>query len=76
MHFETIQEIICKHFHVQPEKVTRETDFVTDLAADSLDVVELTFNLEEKFDLPETPEEVLKSMKTVGDLADYVERNI
>ena len=53
-----------------------ETSFVDDLSADSLDVVELTMALEEMFDLPEVPEEELKSIATVGDLVEYVERNI
>ena len=43
-----------------------------DLGADSLDVVELTMALEETFSLPDTPEDELTNIHTVGDLADYV----
>ena len=45
-----------------------------DLGADSLDVVELTMALEEEFSLPDTPEEELMNIHTVGDLADYISR--
>ena len=45
-----------------------------DLGADSLDVVELTMALEETFSLPDTPEDELTNIHTVGDLADYVSR--
>ena len=76
MAFEKIKEIIGKHFLVDADSITMETSFVDDLSADSLDVVELTMALEEMFDLPEVPEEELKSIATVGDLVEYVERNI
>ena len=51
-----------------------DTSFVDDLGADSLDVVELTMALEETFSLPDTPEDELTNIHTVGDLADYVSR--
>lgn len=76
MAFDKIKDLISKHFLVDPDSITMETSFVDDLSADSLDVVELTMALEEMFDLPEVPEEELKSIATVGDLVEYVERNI
>ena len=45
-----------------------------EISADSLDVVELTMALEETFSLPDTPEDELTNIHTVGDLADYVSR--
>ena len=45
-----------------------------DLSADSLDVVELSMTIEEEFGLGEISEEELKSIATIGDLVDYVER--
>ena len=71
-----IQEIICEQFDLEPGEVSRESKFVADLGADSLDVVELTMSLEEEFDLPEIPEEELKAIESVGDLVDYVEKNV
>ncbi|MCL1828920.1 MAG: acyl carrier protein [Oscillospiraceae bacterium] len=75
MIFEKIRDLICTQFiNVERASITRETSFVDDLDADSLDVVELTMALEEEFSLPEIPEEELKSIVTVGDLAEYVGR--
>ena len=74
MIFEKIRDLICMQFIVDRNAVTLETSFVGDLDADSLDVVELTMALEEEFGLPEIPEEELKSIATVGDLAEYVGR--
>ena len=42
--------------------------------ASNLGTVELTMALEETFSLPDTPEDELTNIHTVGDLADYVSR--
>lgn len=72
MIFETIQKLICEQFVIEPDAVTKETSFVDDLGADSLDIVELTMALEEEFSLPEVSDDDLKKIVTVGDLVDYV----
>ena len=74
MIFEKIRDLIVDQFDVEEDSVTRDTKFVEDLGADSLDVVELTMAIEEEFDLDQVPEDALKSIVTVGDLADYVEK--
>ena len=51
-----------------------DTAFVDDLNADSLDIVEFTMQLEEKFDIPETDEEELAKLTTVGDVVNYIEK--
>ena len=72
MIFEKVRELIAEQFEVAAEDVTEETDFVADLEADSLDVVELAMNIEDTFDLPEISEEDIKSIQTVGDLVAYI----
>ncbi len=72
MVFEKIQQLICEQFVIDPEAVTRETSFIDDLGADSLDIVELTMAIEEEFSLPEVSDDELKQIVTVGDLVDYV----
>lgn len=76
MIFEKIQQLICEQFVVEPEAVTRETSFVDDLGADSLDVVELTMAIEEEFSLSEVSDDELKKIVTVGDLVEYVSRYV
>ena len=76
MVLDKIREMVAEQFLLDVESVTAETAFVDDLNADSLDVVELTMALEEQFSLPETPEDALVGIVTVGDLADYVAKTI
>ena len=54
--------------------ITPETNFMTDLDADSLDVVELAMSIEDEFSIPEISEDDIRSIQTVGDLVDYVVR--
>ena len=76
MVLDKIREMVAEQFLLDVESVTADTAFVDDLNADSLDVVELTMALEEEFTLPETPEDALVGIVTVGDLADYVAKTI
>lgn len=72
MVYEKIVEKICTQFGLEPENVSENTSFVDDLGADSLDVVELTIEMEEEFGMAEVSEEELKKLRTVGDLVEYV----
>lgn len=74
MVLEKVIEMVAQQFALDSGEVTAETVFVDDLGADSLDVVELTMALEEEFSLPDTPEEELANIHTVGDLAEYISR--
>ena len=74
MVLEQIIKMVAEQFMIDENEITADTSFVDDLGADSLDVVELTMALEETFSLPDTPEEELTNIHTVGDLADYVSR--
>ena len=72
MVLEKILDMIAEQFLLERNEISAETAFVADLGADSLDVVELTMALEEEFSLPDTPEEALSEIVTIGDLANYV----
>ena len=74
MVLEKIISMVAEQFMVDEQDVSANTAFIDDLGADSLDVVELTMALEEEFSLPDTPEEELMNIHTVGDLADYISR--
>ena len=74
MVLEKVIKMVADQFMMDESEVTADTVFVDDLGADSLDVVELTMALEEEFSLPETPEEELMNIHTVGDLANYISR--
>lgn len=74
MVLEQIIKMVAEQFMIDENEISADTSFVNDLGADSLDVVELTMALEETFSLPDTPEDELTNIHTVGDLADYVSR--
>jgi acyl carrier protein len=66
-------EIVCEHLAVNKEQVTRATNFIEDIGADSLDIVELIMELEEEFDI-QIPDDQAEKIKTVGEAIDYIER--
>ena len=74
MVFEKMRSIIAEQFMMEESEITEATAFEDDLDADSLDIVELTMAMEEEFDLPEVSEDALSSIRTVGDLVEYVKR--
>jgi acyl carrier protein len=62
-----LQEILMRQLDVTREQLTDEASIMGDLGADSLDVVEIGMNIEERFDLT-IPDEEWDRVKTVGDL--------
>jgi len=70
--FEQIVEIISKQLKADPDQINADTNIMEDLGADSLDVVELLMALEETFGVS-VPDEDVPGLKTVKDIADYVE---
>ncbi|MCH5160624.1 MAG: acyl carrier protein [Clostridiales bacterium] len=70
--FESIQKELAEYFEIDPATITRDTDFVKDLQADSLAVMELMFSLESQTG-KEMGDDVMDKVKTVGDLVDYLE---
>ncbi|WP_104695865.1 acyl carrier protein [Helicobacter salomonis] len=70
--FEDIQAVIVEQLNVSASQVTEEADFIKDLNADSLDVVELIMALEEKFGI-DIPDEEAEKIKTVGDVIKFIE---
>ena len=70
---EKIIGYVSEQFGVDKDSLSRDTSFVDDLNADSLDVVELSMTIEDEFGIGEISEDELRSIETIGDLVDYVE---
>ena len=64
-------DIICEQMGVDKAEITRETSFINDLNADSLDTVELVMEFEDEFDMS-IPDEEAEKIQTVGAAVDYV----
>lgn len=71
MEFEKVKSVIVDQLGVDENDVTMEANFVDDLGADSLDIVELIMGLETEFDI-EIPDEDAEKIATVGDAVNYI----
>ena len=70
--FQTMKDLVAEQFALEPEEITMDTAFEEDLGADSVDLVELVMAMEEEFEVGETQEEELSTLKTVGDAVNYI----
>jgi len=66
-----IIEIISEQVGVDKSEIKRETSFINDLNADSLDTVELVMEFEDEFDMS-IPDEDAEKIQTVGAAIDYI----
>lgn len=73
--FEKIKAKIAEQLSIDADEITMESEFVDDLGADSLDLVELIMALEEEFDM-EIPDEDAEKITTVGDVVDYIKSRV
>jgi len=64
-------EIVSEQMGVDKAEITRETSFINDLNADSLDTVELVMEFEDEFDMS-IPDEEAEKIQTVGAAIDYI----
>ena len=72
---EKVVDIICEQMGADKSEVTRETSFINDLNADSLDTVELVMEFEDEFDMS-IPDEEAEKIQTVGAAIDHVSKFI
>jgi acyl carrier protein len=72
MVLDKIKELLSTQFELDIDTITADTDIMTDLGADSLDVVELITELEDEYGVSAT-DEAIYQCKTVGDLAEFIE---
>ena len=70
--FKELQELSAEILGIEPDQVQMDKSFQRDLAADSLDLVELIAAIEDKYDV-ELSEEQLEQMKVIGDLWKFLE---
>lgn len=70
-----VKEIIADQLGVEIEKLRDDANFVQDLGADSLDVVELVMAFEEEFGI-EIPDEDAEKIRTVGDVIRYLKERV
>lgn len=74
MIFDKLKDIIVEQLGVEEDAITLTANIQDDLGADSLDVVDLITTIEDEFDIS-IPDEAVEEIKTVGDIASYIEKN-
>lgn len=68
---EKLKNIIVDQLGVENEQVVPEANFIDDLGADSLDIVELVMAIEEEFDI-QIEDADAENIVTVKDVIEYI----
>jgi len=71
--FKELQELSAEILGIDADQIQMDKSFQRDLAADSLDLVELIAAIEDKYDV-ELPDEELEKMKLISDLWKFLEQ--
>ncbi len=71
---EGLASIVEEVAGVEKDDVSIEKSFVDDLDIDSLSMVEIAVQAEDKFGV-KIPDDELANLKTVGDAVDYIAKN-
>ena len=72
--FEEVCKILSEQLIVDADAIKPESRLKEDLGADSLDMLQLLMTLEEEKGVT-IPDEVLPTLKTVGEIVAYLEEN-
>ncbi|WP_215540586.1 acyl carrier protein [Borreliella bavariensis] len=71
--FSKVRSIISEQLDKKEDEITIDSRFVEDLNADSLDIYELLYLLEEAFD-DKIPENEANEFETVGDVVNFIKK--
>ena len=74
MVFEKVRDMIASQLQVDAATITPESRRGEDLKADSANVMVMILELESEFGI-EVEDEVILTLKTVGDVVDYIEKH-
>ncbi|MGB4609726.1 MAG: acyl carrier protein [Saccharofermentanales bacterium] len=72
--FEQVKQLLVDQLGVDEDSISMDSDFIDDLNADSLDIVDLIITLESEYDIS-IPDEDAQRLKTVGDAVDFIVEN-
>ena len=71
MEFKTVAAIVAEQFDMDIDELNEYTDILEDLGATSMDAVELIVSIESATDI-KIPDEVVDSIRTIGDIVNYI----
>ena len=70
--YDELVTILCEQLPLSPEDIKPESNIKDDRGADSLDILQLLMALEEEKGIV-IPDDVLPTLKTVGDIVSFME---
>ncbi len=70
-----VQEIVARVLGIAPDRVADKADFVADLGASSLDLVELIMAIEDAFGI-EISDSAAERIHTVGELLAFIRSQV
>ena len=73
--FESFKQFLIEEHRVNADAITMEAELAADLGINSLELAELVYTCEEKYDIM-IDEEELRNFRTVGDVVNYLEANV
>lgn len=68
---EQVKSITAEYLGADKENIIKESSFIDDLGADSLEAIELTLAIEDKFGI-EISDDDQERLRTVGDVVDFI----
>ena len=71
--FDKVKEYILMQLPVEGDKVAEDARMVADLGADSANLMMLIMDLETEFNMT-VEDDALGSIRTVGDIVDYIQK--
>ncbi len=71
MILEKLIEIVSEQLDIDAATICADTNLIEDLGVDSLDIVEMFMEVQDEFGI-EIPDEDVDSIKTLGDMAEYI----
>ena len=72
---EKVTAIVAEQMGVDKGEINRDTNFINDLNADSLDTVELVMEFEDEFETS-IPDEEAEKIQTVGQAIDFIKEHV
>lgn len=72
---EKVVDILADFTTLEKDMINEKSELITDLDLNSLDIINVVVAFEEKFDI-EIPDQKIKELVTVGDIVEYLEKNV
>lgn len=72
--FDKTVEILGDFIDIDSSEITRDSALVDDLGLSSLEVINIVAAFEDEFGI-EVPDRIIPTLRTVGDIVDFLEEN-